>query len=252
VALHIAFFDESGKKDDHPVVTFAGVCARQDKLQAFNAQWKALLGQYGITSLHMKDASDLNKQVGSMNAGQSFLERTNALIPFADCINEHLELGLIQAWDVKGFLGMDQKVKDGVGNPSDPYYLAFARAVSELVDHVAADDRIELICDHDSETATECELHYQGMSAVDEQIRLKVVSLSFADDESFPALQAADLVAYLSRREARFMFYGQNYGFRPLFDHMTKRQAAGKMNWQAMFANEMSIKALLWPETIDP
>ena len=132
MALHTAYFDESGKKNDHPVVTFAGVCAKQDKLHGFNEQWKVLLDQYSITSLHMIDASDLNKQVGSMSAGQSFRERANALVPFADCINQHLELGLIQAWDVKGFLAMDQKVKDGVGNPDDPYYLAFARAIADL------------------------------------------------------------------------------------------------------------------------
>ena len=87
------------------------------------------------------------------------------------------------------------------------------------------------------------------MCAVDEQISQKVVSLRFADDELFPALQAADLVAYLSRREARFMFYAQNYGFRPLFNYMTKKQAPGKMDWQALFANEESIKTLSWPET---
>jgi len=249
VALYLAYFDESGKKSDHPVVTFAGVFAQQEKFEGFNTEWKGLLGQYGIKSIHMKEVSNLKKAVGSMGAGQTFLKRINSLVPFADCINQHLELGLIQAWDVKGFLAMDQKVKKGLGNPSDPYYLAFARAIAELVDYVGPNDELKLVCDHDSETASECDLHYKAICAIDEEISRKVVSLSFADDELVPPLQAADMVAYLSRREARFMFYGEDYGFRPLFDYLTKKQPLGKMDWRAMFASEASMKALSWPGT---
>jgi hypothetical protein len=248
VSCFLAYFDESGKKQDHPVVTFAGVCARQDKFESFDADWNALLSQYGIKTIHMKEVSDLKKNVGLMNAGQTFAERISSLVPFADCMNQNLEFGLIQAWDVKGFLAMDQKIKEGLGNPGDPYYVAFARAITELADLVGPNDEIRLICDHDTETAPECDLHYKGICAVDEEVSKKVVSLSFANDELFPALQAADMAAYLSRREARLMFYGEDYGFRPLFDYMTRKQPLGKMDWRAIFANEESIKALSWPE----
>src|SRR4051794_7451991 len=107
VAVFSAFFDESGKKNDHPVVTFAGVSAREEKLAGFDVAWDKLLASHQISALHMKSASDLKQNVGPlMLAGQTFAQRIAALRPFADCINEHLELGLIQAWDVKGFLEM--------------------------------------------------------------------------------------------------------------------------------------------------
>jgi uncharacterized protein DUF3800 len=57
MAIIHAFFDESGKHKDHPVVTFCGVCAPQSKLQQFDDAWNGLLRHYGLSSLHM--AQDL-------------------------------------------------------------------------------------------------------------------------------------------------------------------------------------------------
>lgn len=245
LAIFYAYFDESGKHLDHPVVTFAGVCAGQRKLDTFDDAWSSLLRRYGIETLHMKQAADLGTDCGTvMHANQSFDERGEALKPFVDCINEHLELGLIQAWDVRGFQGMDQNLKHGLGSPKDPHFVAFSRAISELVDYVPPNDYISLICDDDLATAWDCYRHYRGMGNADAKIRKKLVSLSFADDVSFPALQAADLAAYLSRRQARLEFYKQDYGFKPLFDYLIAEQPLGKMDWRRMFADENKIRGL--------
>jgi hypothetical protein len=46
-----------------------------------------------------------------MPSGQSLDERIDALLPFADCINDHLEIGLAQAWNVKGYNNLSLEVK---------------------------------------------------------------------------------------------------------------------------------------------
>jgi hypothetical protein len=46
-----------------------------------------------------------------MPSDQSFDERIDALLPFADCINDHLEIGLGQAWDVKGYANLSMEAK---------------------------------------------------------------------------------------------------------------------------------------------
>lgn len=51
-----AYFDESGKHNDHPVVSFTGVCTRPEALGPFDAEWQALLRQYGLDELHMVKA----------------------------------------------------------------------------------------------------------------------------------------------------------------------------------------------------
>jgi hypothetical protein len=245
MAIIYGYFDESGKHKDHPVVTFSGVCATEFKIPAFNDAWRSLLRQYGLKSLHMKEASRLSRKVGPrMPQGQTASERIDALKPFADCINEHLELGLIEAWDVKGFNALSEEARRKLGSPDDPYYLAFVRAVTELVEYVQGDDRIALVCDDDTDTAWDCYRHYRGIKRADPDVRIKTVSLAFADDESFPALQAADLVAYLSRREARRLFYGDAYDFPRLYNYLTKEQPPGKMEWRSLFLDEEQLSKL--------
>jgi hypothetical protein len=245
MAILYGYFDESGKQSDHPVVSFTGVCAVESKIPAFNDAWNVLLRQYGIRSLHMMKAARLKEKVGDrMRRGQTVKERIEALKPFADCINKYLEYGFIQAWDVKGFQAMSESARKKLGSVDDPYYLAFARGIAELIDYVHDDDKIALVCDDDKTTAWDCYRHYRGMQAADVEIRRKIVSLGFADDEYFPALQAADMLAYLSRLEAKRRFYGDRYDFPALFDYLTSGQSSGGMVWEAMFADEKVIKGL--------
>ena len=242
--LH-AYFDESGKMGDHPVVTLTEVCVSQVRLKSFDDAWNVLLGQYGLKSLHMAKASRLKENNGpKMPRHQSPQERIAALIPFADCINEHLEFGLMQTIDVQGFKSLTVSAKAGIGSPDDPLYLAFARGLLEIASHVRDNDKLSLICDDDENTAWGCYSHYRAIRRADTAVKEKLVSFSFSNDEYFPALQAADMVAFLSRLEARRRFYGDEYLFYNLFRHLVAEQPAGQMQWFAMFANEAKLNDL--------
>lgn len=242
MAILYGYFDESGKHQDHPVVTFSGVCAIESKIPAFNDAWGVLLRHYGIKALHMAKAGRLKEKVGDkMLRGQSAAERTEALKPFADCINDHLEFAFIQAWDVKGFKAISQAAREKLGSVDDPHYLAFVRGVVQIIDYVHEDDRVALICDDDRSTAWDCYRHYRGIKDADVEIRKKIVSLGFANDEYFPALQAADMLAYLSRLEAKRRFYRDHYTFPRLFDYLTKERDANKTVWRQLFADEAMI-----------
>ncbi len=245
MAMLYGYFDESGKQSDHPVVTFAGVCVPQLELKTFDDAWNGLLRQYGLRSLHMAKASRLREKVGDkMLRGQTADERNDSLIPFADCINDHLEVGLIQAIDVEGFKSMSKNARAKLGNADDPYYVAFARAMLELLRYVHEDDRISVICDDDEDTAWDCYQHYRGIRRARADVRKRTISISFADDEHFPALQAADMVAFLARLEAKAAFYGDQYSFRRLFDHLITEKGVGHARWFTMFADKQKCKLL--------
>jgi hypothetical protein len=239
------YCDESGKKGDHPVVTFSGLCLPQSKLAGFDRAWNELLREYDIPSLHMAAASRLSKQHGAkMPRHQAADGRIDALVPFADCINEHFEIGLLQAWDVAGFNALTKEQKRGLGSPDDPYYIAFSRGMLEAVDYIHDDDRLSVICDDDAETALDCYKYYRGVRAAYPKVQTKTISLGFADDEYFPALQAADMVAFLSRLEARRQFYRDGYLFVRLFNHLVKQRGENHITWMTMFANEQKIRDL--------
>lgn len=239
--LH-AYFDESGKQNDHPVVTFTGVCISQSKLKDFDDAWNILLQQYEIRSLHMAKASRTKEKNGpKMPRHQPIEERIAALKPFSDCINDHFEVGLAQAIDVRGFAGLTEEAKRGLGSPDDPYYIAFLRGVLEVLKYVQGDDKISLICDDDESTAWDCYRHYRGIRRAHEGVRRNVVSLTFANDKHFPALQAADMLAFLSRLQAKKEFYGDFNQFGTLFSHLVTERGPGHTRWFRMFADEAKL-----------
>ena len=172
-------------------------------------------------------------------------ERAEAMKPFADCINTNLEYGLIQALDVKGFNVLSKHIRAGLGSPNDPYFVAFARGLVALVDYVHSDDKISIICDSDLETAFSCFQHLKGVQRVHPRVRDQVISLSFANDDYFPALQAADMIAYIARLEARRQFYGIPHNYRHLLEYLVDKRPEGSVTqWGVMFANEELLRSL--------
>jgi Protein of unknown function (DUF3800) len=244
MAILNAYFDESGKHHEHPVVTLTAVCVSQPNLAAFDNAWNALLRQYGLRALHMVDAMK-NRKLSPNVPAQTSDERVDAMKPFADCINRNLEYGLVQAIDVRGFNALSKGMRAGLGSPDDPYFIAFQRAILEMIDCIHSDDRISLVCDYDNATAWDCFRHWKGVRNSHDLIRKMTISLAFADDEYFPALQAADMVAYLARLEAVRQFHGRQYSYKPLLDYLIdKRPSASTLRWGVMFANEALMRSL--------
>jgi hypothetical protein len=69
------------------------------------------------------------------------------------------------------------------------------------------------------------------------------VSFTFADDRYFPALQAADLLAFLTKHEANEKFNGVANIWRQLFDRLVTEPIppCGIMRWFKMFADEETL-----------
>src|SRR5215469_11691380 len=128
--IHL-YCDESGKYRKNPVVSISGIGANLRRSEEFSEEWKALLRVYELgDELHMSRVGDLSQACGPrMPDGQNYEERGEALRPFADLINRHFEVGLIQAWDVKGYNHLTLEAKKRLGGSHDPYQLAFTRGL---------------------------------------------------------------------------------------------------------------------------
>jgi hypothetical protein len=113
-------------------------------------------------------------------------------------------------------------------------WLRFATIFSPMITSNCLDD--------DRETAWDCYRHYRGIGHADPAIFKRVASLTFADDQYFSAFQAADMVAFLSRLEAKSRFYGDRYDFRRLFNYLTTSKK--HIQWFEMFADEATIRSL--------
>ena len=203
-----------------------------------------MLQRYGWRSLHMVKAMKSKKFSANVLAS-STEERVEAMKPFADCINLNLDSGLIQALDVKGFHALSKNLRAGLGSPNDPYFVAFARGLLALVDFVNPDDKINITCDFDLETAFSCFQHLKAVQRIHPQVRERVISLSFAVDDYLPALQAADMIAYIARLEARRQFYSIPHSYKQLLDYLIdKRPSVSTCRWGVIFADEEKLRSI--------
>jgi hypothetical protein len=242
--MHL-YCDESGKYRKNPVITISGVAASAGRLKEFSEEWESLLRSYELgDELHMSRVADRAQSCGPrMPAWQTYDERTEALKPFADCINRHCELGLIQAWDVKGYNRLSLEAKRRLGGSHDPYQLAFVRGLTGILQHIGESGRLSIVADDDDLTAWDSYIHYRAVAKALPEIAKQLVGITFAKSQYFSPLQAADMVAFLARKEAAARFYGKPNEFKSLTDYLATEPApsVGIMRWFTMFADEQQL-----------
>ncbi|HEV2387090.1 MAG TPA: hypothetical protein VGS20_07510 [Candidatus Acidoferrales bacterium] len=242
------FCDEGGKYQSGKLVSFVGLIASPPRLKDFDEEWKATLHSYELPAFHMMELADVHSAHGpKFPRDRTGPQTIEALEPFADCINKHLEVGLIQVWSVNAYVSMPTEAKARLGGScNDPHYLAFIRGVLEAVNWIEAVDRLSVVCDDDKAKAWDFYLHYRAICDAVPELRKKLVALTFAQDENFPALQAADMVAFLSRKEALAEFQSKTSDWTPLFSYLTTdpEPSKGFMSWYRIFAGEKELLAL--------
>lgn len=216
--LH-GYYDESGKVDK-PVVAFCGFVAAVSKIQPFEDEWNSILRSYEMKSLTMKQAFRAQVPLSPKIRKQSIAERIETLKPFADCVRNHFEYGIAVAVDVAAFKSLSPQAKKKLGMIENPHYLAFLQGMMACVHHLQDGDRISFICDDDEETAWNCYQFYRRVRKIYPLAKKHFASISFADDESFPALQAADLFSSLARMRARYLFFRTPYDYASLFSYL--------------------------------
>ena len=164
MAIFHSYCDESGKKGDSPIATFSALCLPHSKLALFDTDWEKLLRQVGKTHLHMVKATRLSQNYGdTMPRHQTAKERMECLAPFAECVNQYFEVGVMMAIEIEAFNSLSEKARRSLGSPDDPYYVSFMRGSVHLVRYLQEDDRLSLICDDDLETALSCYGFYRAV-----------------------------------------------------------------------------------------
>lgn len=221
MAIFQCYFDESGKFKDHQVITFCGLCAPASRVQEFEEDWKQLLRSSEIKALSMKRALRRVRPLSPCINTQSAAERTEVLKPFALCIRKHFEIGVAIAIDVEAYSRLSALAKQKIGGSDNPFYMAFLCAVMAPSKRLLEEDRISIICDDDQETALNCYKAYRHVKKKQADLHTKLVALTFANDEAFVPLQAADMFASLVRLEARRRFKHEYYEWVSLFQELT-------------------------------
>jgi hypothetical protein len=223
-----AFFDESGKFQDHSTVSFCGVAAVAKEFDAFGPDWNRELYRAGLKYLTMKEALNAKRSLSKKRPAKGTEKRVEALMPFVNCIKRHLG-GVVfsLAVDVVAFKSAPSNIREIWGD--NPNYLAFARALQAVLEIVHPEDKLSLICDDEESTALGMYKLYRKVKLVWPEAHSKCASISFADDEVFVPLQAADMIASLTRLRARNQLHKEPDDYRALFEALSSPEPSDKL-----------------------
>jgi hypothetical protein len=241
--LH-SFFDESGKFQDHEVVASCGFGASESQLRDFDKQWDNQLRRIGMDALHWVKARRNGKTLGSNIGPQTLKERINELKPFADCINDYLGIGISCVFEVTGYTSFAQESKQLLGGVDNPFYIQFLRTVLLLAEYAKPDENVAMTCDEDEETAWNSYRLYRRVKELDPRAGKRLKAITFADDENFPALQAADMLSFLCREQAQLQWHGIHYEYEEFFRYLTDERGTSSVKWKVAFKDKEDLSKL--------
>jgi hypothetical protein len=190
------YFDESGKFHDRDGrICLCGFVSDGNHWNTFEREWFALLAQHGFTAIHM---AQFYSQCRAR--GWSDTKANEVLTEFVDKIRERVQFGFGIAVDGKHFC---RKFEIAGKPPQDPkrfYTHRLLRRIREELIVPGYPLHFSITFDEDEEFSIAC---YQIISRLRRdrpELGKLVAGIQFADDEIFTPLQAADILAHLTRQ----------------------------------------------------
>ena len=196
----VGFFDDSGKESDtgNRFVVLAGFSALDySPFQKLHLQWAELLYRHELPGIHMKNILNIAKKRGwdmpTLNA---------VLGEFIQVIRQSNLVGMGIGVDLEAWRLIRPEITRQLG---DSQVFCCSRLVRSIMDRLETlrmqHEEISVTFDRDFEFARRRVRLFEELSRQYPQIAAHVAQVSFADSESFYPLQAADLLAWETRRE---------------------------------------------------
>ena len=134
--LASGFFDESGKFRDKKVICLGGVASyAHDFNRDFTFEWGRLIRLNGIKVFSAKKALNHRRKLGTNCDAIGIERRTDALLPFVECIRKYLQVVSGTVVDVDAYRGLPSHIHQMFTD--DPVYMAFLRSMLQVVSFTA-------------------------------------------------------------------------------------------------------------------
>jgi len=197
-----AFIDDSGSGGDSPWVVLAGYIARADDWDGFQAEWVRVLSDYPrIDCFHASEAESLRPD--GQWSGVSKTERDKKIDRLIQVIQDFK----LQPISVRMRQSeYERQIKGGIPRYwDDPYFVLLNALIVQFAilipDRFPGAGQIELVFDNHERFRKRGPQFYDRMAAGLQSLN-KTISpnIHYENDEDFPGLQAADLLAWQIRR----------------------------------------------------
>ncbi len=193
-----AYFDDSGKESVGQFVCMAGYLAVGEMWNVFTTAWQHAILKYGISGIHMRDLIPLQGEYGQL--GWDTQKRDEVISHFIEIIKTTQLIGFGVGVDGSAWREL-RKLNEKVPNVQT---FCFSRIMRMLIDRLKAAaprDFLSLYFDTDPEFGAARLKLFDHLRGKDPDARRYLLSLTFADTSLFTGLQAADMLAWETRKE---------------------------------------------------
>ncbi len=191
------FFDDSGKESDssNRFVVMAGYAT--EDWGEFSKRWRALLLKYGLPAIHMKEI------IGIAEEREWTRQQLNDLLQeFVAVITASSMVGFGVGVDVEAFRALPKDIRQRCGNVQLFCCSRILRRVKDHLGHGRFDDQlISVIFDQDFAYARPRVRLVEEVRQRDRWLADRLTMVAFGNSEHFYPLQAADLLAWETRRQ---------------------------------------------------
>lgn len=212
------FFDDSGKESDlsNPIVCVAGYLAVDQFWNMFTEGWSHCLLKHKMHWLHMKDFMlDRDEYAGR---AWDWPTKRAILQEFINIIKAANLIGFGVALDANAWREIPKEVTDKEGTAQEFCFMRIMRMVVERMKIARPRDFVSIYFDCDKEFTPARFQRFIGVREHDPHARKYFQCFSIAEPKAFCPLQAADLLAWETRKDLMRKVGG--YDSRPEYDFL--------------------------------
>jgi hypothetical protein len=197
VVIH-AFFDDSGSERD-PNSRFpclAGYLAHETYWMSFNDVWRHLLLRHGLPYLHMREYIKM-----ANDRGWNQIHRNDVVLEFVHAIKQCRLIGFGVGVDADIWRNLPRERRTVFGDAQQFCFMRIMRRVVERLELAAEPETIQIFFDRDMEYARPRLRFFDQILKMDRIAAGRIAALSFGDAKLYLPLQAADVLAWETRKQ---------------------------------------------------
>jgi uncharacterized protein DUF3800 len=208
VSVFHVYADESGKfgNDKCEYISLCGLVGHVSEWARVQLEWNNCLFRWQVPPIHMAHIKRPEehpewKKIKDDWGNNWEVKRDRMLLEFAQLIGRSNVASVGAVVDAKHFRLLPDSPLKAVYD--EPLKFAFHELVSGSIEKTEAIDKcspIGLVIDDDHDTAHVCHSLLSSLKIGLPKVRHRISSICFVNDRFFPGVQAADMLAYESRR----------------------------------------------------
>ena len=199
--MFVCYLDDSGKDRENPITTLAGYVAMEEAWTLFERNVEPVFKEFGVEILHTKDLHQTKGEfeLWTRDMKEKFVSRV------CEAMAPNVLLGISVSVDKENYQARREESKAKGTEMSSPYDYCFIALSDWLMEQ--AEIRavgVSFILEHGHGNNAEVEKSFQDLRQQHKQGGV-LRSLSFHTKQDSRAIQLADLYAYYSRRQVKWI-----------------------------------------------